>query len=57
VLFQPYKIERSGLWAAVDGRVQIYIHKERMLDDVAREADFIVEATGDMTDLPESVGR
>jgi len=36
VVFQPYKIERSGLWAAVDGRVLIYIHKERMLDDVAR---------------------
>jgi FMN phosphatase YigB (HAD superfamily) len=36
VVFQPYKIERSGLWAAVDGRVLIYIHKERMLDDVER---------------------
>jgi FMN phosphatase YigB (HAD superfamily) len=36
VVFQPYKIERSGLWAAVDSRVLIYIHKERMLDDVER---------------------
>jgi FMN phosphatase YigB (HAD superfamily) len=36
VVFQPHKIERSGLWAAVDGRVLIYIHKERMLDDVER---------------------
>jgi FMN phosphatase YigB (HAD superfamily) len=36
VVFQPYKIERSGLWAAVEGRVLIYIHKERMLDDVER---------------------
>jgi FMN phosphatase YigB (HAD superfamily) len=36
VVFQPYKIERSGVWAAVDGRVLIYIHKERMLDDVER---------------------
>jgi FMN phosphatase YigB (HAD superfamily) len=35
VVFQPRKIERSGLWAAVDGRVLIYIHKERMLDAVA----------------------
>jgi FMN phosphatase YigB (HAD superfamily) len=34
VVFQPHKIERSGLWEAVDGRVLIYIHKERMLDDV-----------------------
>ena len=28
VVFQPRKIERSGLWAAVEGRVLIYIHKE-----------------------------
>jgi FMN phosphatase YigB (HAD superfamily) len=35
-VFQPRKIERSGLWRAVEGRVLIYIHKEQMLDDVAR---------------------
>jgi FMN phosphatase YigB (HAD superfamily) len=35
VVFQPRKIQRSGLWAAVDGRVLIYVHKERMLDAVA----------------------
>jgi FMN phosphatase YigB (HAD superfamily) len=35
-VFQPYKIHRSGLWAAVDGEVLIYIHKERVLDDVER---------------------
>jgi FMN phosphatase YigB (HAD superfamily) len=34
VVFQPRKIERSGLWAAVEGRVLIYIHKEDMLADV-----------------------
>jgi hypothetical protein len=34
VVFQPRKIERSGLWAAVEGRVLIYIHKEQMLGDV-----------------------
>jgi FMN phosphatase YigB (HAD superfamily) len=34
VVFQPRKIQRSGLWQAVDGRVLIYIHKERMLDQV-----------------------
>jgi FMN phosphatase YigB (HAD superfamily) len=33
---QPNKIERSGLLAAVDGAVLIYIHKEEMLDDVER---------------------
>ncbi|NRO97036.1 HAD family hydrolase [Paraburkholderia sp. NMBU_R16] len=36
VVFQPRKIERSGLWAAVDGHVLIYIHKEMQLDAVAR---------------------
>ena len=35
VVFQPRKVERSGLWAAVEGRVLIYIHKEAMLDSVA----------------------
>lgn len=34
VVFQPRKIERSGLFKAVQGRVLIYIHKERELDDV-----------------------
>jgi FMN phosphatase YigB (HAD superfamily) len=36
VVFQPRKIERAGLWGAVDGEVLIYIHKEEMLDDVER---------------------
>ena len=36
VVFQPRKVERSGLWGAVDGKVLIYIHKEQMLDDVER---------------------
>jgi FMN phosphatase YigB (HAD superfamily) len=35
VVFQPRKIQRSGLWDAVEGRVLIYIHKEKMLDAVA----------------------
>lgn len=34
VVLQPRKIRKSGIEAAVDGRVLIYIHKERMLDDV-----------------------
>jgi FMN phosphatase YigB (HAD superfamily) len=37
VVFQPRKIERSGLWDAVEGRVLIYIHKEEMLDAVAED--------------------
>src|SRR5215469_8516405 len=36
VVFQPHKVERSGLADAVDGRVLIYIHKEGALDDVER---------------------
>jgi FMN phosphatase YigB (HAD superfamily) len=36
VVFQPRKIQRSGLWDAVEGRVLICIHKEQMLDDVER---------------------
>lgn len=36
VVFQPRKVQRSGLWDAVDGRVLIYIHKEQMLADVER---------------------
>ncbi len=35
-VFQPRKVERSGLWAAFDGRVLIYVHKEQELADVER---------------------
>lgn len=34
VVFQPRKVQRSGLWHAVDGRVLIYIHKETMIDEI-----------------------
>jgi hypothetical protein len=34
VVFQPRKVQRSGLWEAVEGRVLIYIHKEQMLVDL-----------------------
>ena len=36
VVFQPRKVERSGLFDAVDKNVLIYIHKEQELDDVER---------------------
>jgi FMN phosphatase YigB (HAD superfamily) len=36
VVFQPRKVQRSGLWDAVDGRVLIYLHKELMLGAVER---------------------
>ena len=35
-VFQPRKVQRSGLWHAFDDRVLIYIHKEEELDDVER---------------------
>ena len=34
VVFQPRKIDRSGLFEVVEGHVLIYIHKEKELDDV-----------------------
>ena len=36
VVFQPRKVERSGIFEAVEGNVLIYIHKEQELDDVER---------------------
>jgi FMN phosphatase YigB (HAD superfamily) len=36
VVFQPRKLQRAGLWERVDGRVLIYIHKDRRLDQVLR---------------------
>jgi FMN phosphatase YigB (HAD superfamily) len=36
VVFQPRKVERSGLFDAVHGNVLIYVHKERELADVER---------------------
>jgi FMN phosphatase YigB (HAD superfamily) len=36
VVFQPRKVQRSGLWDAVAGRVLIYLHKEQMLAAVER---------------------
>ena len=36
VVFQPRKVQRSGLWDAVQGRVLIYIHKEQMIDAMVK---------------------
>jgi len=36
VVFQPRKVERSGLSAAVSGRYLVYVHKEQALADVER---------------------
>jgi hypothetical protein len=34
VVFQPHKVERSGLLRAVHGNALIYVHKEQELEDV-----------------------
>lgn len=34
VVFQPRKVERSGLWDEIEGHVLIYVHKEGELGDV-----------------------
>jgi len=36
IVFQPRKVQRSGVWDAVQGRVLIYLHKQDMLDAVQR---------------------
>src|SRR5580693_5574440 len=36
VVFQPRKIQRSGIWDAVQGRVMICLHKDRVLDHMQR---------------------
>lgn len=36
VVFQPRKIQRAGIWDAVEGRVLITLHKERALQAMQR---------------------
>jgi len=36
VVFQPRKVERSGIFETVEGHVLIYVHKEEALADVER---------------------
>jgi FMN phosphatase YigB (HAD superfamily) len=36
VVFQPRKIDRSGLFDTFDGNILIYVHKEQDLEDVER---------------------
>lgn len=36
VVLQPRKLQRSGLWQAVEGRALVYVHKEKMLQAVER---------------------
>ena len=36
IVFQPRKIQRAGIWDAVDGQVMICLHKEQRLDAMQR---------------------
>ncbi|MBX9407290.1 HAD family hydrolase [Pseudomonas baetica] len=36
VVLQPRKLQRSGLWQALEGRALVYVHKEKMLQAVER---------------------
>lgn len=36
IVFQPRKIRRCGVWDAVEGRVLVYLHKERMIEATER---------------------
>jgi FMN phosphatase YigB (HAD superfamily) len=36
MILQPRKIERSGIFDAAEGRILIYIHKERAIEDIGR---------------------
>ena len=36
VVFQPRKVQRAGIWDAMDGNVMIYLHKEQVLDHVQK---------------------
>lgn len=36
IVFQPRKIQHSGIWDAVESRVMIYVHKEKVLDHMQR---------------------
>src|ERR1700690_3515983 len=48
-VFQPRKVDRSGLFEIFEGRVLIYIHKELELDDVETKFPAASYAMGDPT--------
>ena len=37
IVLQPRKVQRAGIWDAVDGRVLISVHKEHMIAAVAHQ--------------------
>jgi len=57
IIFQPRKIQRSGIWDAVEGRVMIYVHKERVLDHMQQRypaAHYVKVANSDLNFVAES---
>jgi hypothetical protein len=62
VVFQPRKVQRSGLFEAVEGHVLIYIHKEVELEDVqghypARHYVLIDDKPNILTAVKKAWGR
>lgn len=49
IVFQPRKIQRSGLWDAVEGRVLVTVHKERMRID--SPPDLGITRVGELIDF------
>ena len=61
VVFQPRKIQRAGLWDAVQGRVLVYLHKEHMLDAVqtaypARHYVMVDDKPGLLSAIKQALG-
>jgi FMN phosphatase YigB (HAD superfamily) len=62
VVFQPRKIQRSGIWDAVEGRVLIYVHKERSLERMQRRfpgAHYVMvdDKANLLADMKRALGR
>lgn len=62
VVFQPRKIQHSGLWDAVESRVLIYIHKEKMLEAVmqrypARHYVMVDDKLSILTSMKQTLGE
>ena len=48
IVLQPRKLQRSGLWDAVEGRVLIYIHLDEAEMANYPRADITIERIGDL---------
>ena len=61
VVFQPRKIQRAGLWRALDGEVLIYLHKQQQLAALrqrypASHYVMVDDKPGILVDMKERLG-